>query len=318
LNGAITLLLDSDTVLAAVSPERAIELTREAFERHRRGEWEMPPKVYVSAPPEGDFRAMPARGGGYAALKWVTSFPHNPERDLPVVAGALLLSSASTGELLAILDCAAVTSLRTGAAAAVSAAALARPGAHGVGLIGCGVNGAWAARCLAAAGFGPGVCADLRTERADELADELGWRVGSREEAVAQDVVATVTPGEQPVVRGGELVLGAHIAVLGADAAGKAELEPAELRRCRLFCDEWQQASGGGELAAAAMRGEISERDVTPIGAVLSGEADGRRSDEEITLFDSTGLAIQDLAIAIAAYEAATSGAVAALRIEFG
>ena len=132
----------------------------------------MPAKVYVDAPPAGDFRAMPARGEGLATLKWVTSFPHNPERGLPVVAGALLVSSAETGELLAIMDCAAITSLRTGAAAAVSAQALARDDARSVGLIGCGVNGAWAARCLAAAGYGPGVCFDPR----DEAAERAGRR----------------------------------------------------------------------------------------------------------------------------------------------
>ena len=120
----------------------------------------MPAKVYLDAPPDGDFRAMPARGDGFALLKWVTSFPGNPARGLPVVTGALLLSSAETGELLAIMDCAAVTSLRTGAAAAVSAQALAREDAESVGLIGCGVNGAWAARCLAAAGYSSGVCFD--------------------------------------------------------------------------------------------------------------------------------------------------------------
>ena len=91
----------------------------------------MPAKTYVDAPPNGDFWAMPARGDGLAILKWVTSFPGNPARGLPVVTGALLLSSAETGELLAIIDCAAVTSLRTGAAAAVSAQALAREGAKG-------------------------------------------------------------------------------------------------------------------------------------------------------------------------------------------
>ena len=160
----ITRVLDSEAVFAAIPPARAIELTRTAFERHRMGEWEMPAKLYVEAPPNGDFRAMPARGGGYATLKWVTSFPHNPDRGLPVVTGALLLSSAVTGELLAILDCAAVTSLRTGAAAAVSALALAPEGASEVGVIGCGVNGAWAARCMAAAGYGPGICSDLRSE----------------------------------------------------------------------------------------------------------------------------------------------------------
>src|SRR5262249_21087831 len=145
-------VFDHDAVLSAVSPEQAIERTRAAFVRHAEGDWVMPAKVYVGAPPHGDFRAMPARGDGLAVLKWVTSFPRNAERGLPAVAGALLVSSAETGELLAILDCAAATSLRTGAAAAVSAQEVARADAVTVGLIGCGINGAWAARCLAAAG----------------------------------------------------------------------------------------------------------------------------------------------------------------------
>ncbi len=317
-DGVITRVLNSEANYGAIPPERAIELTRVAFERHHRGEWEMPAKLYVDAPPDGDFRAMPARGGGYATLKWVTSFPRNPERGLPVVTGALLLSSAVSGELLAILDCAAVTSLRTGAAAAVSALALAREDAREVGLIGCGVNGAWAARCMVAAGYGPGICADLRPEQAEELAAELGWRAGPREEAVAAEIVVTVTPGGDHVVRQGELRAGAHLAVLGADAQGKAEVEPAELGRCRLFCDEWRQASGGGELAGPAARGEVTEDEVTPIGAVLCREARGRSSDQELTLFDSTGLAIQDLAIAVAAYEAAASGVIPAVTIELG
>jgi len=139
-------VFNADTVLGAVSPADAIERTRAAFEHHATGAWAMPPKVYVDAPPAGDFRAMPARGDGLATLKWVTSFPRNPERGLPVVAGALLVSSSETGELLAILDCASVTSLRTGAAAAVSAQALAAEGASTVGAIGCGVNGAWSPR----------------------------------------------------------------------------------------------------------------------------------------------------------------------------
>ncbi len=299
----MTIVLDSATVLGLVSAGDAVELTREAFERHHRGEWEMPSKLYVEAPPNGDFRAMPARGGGYAVLKWVTSFPHNPERGLPVVTGALLLSSAETGELLAIVDCAAVTSLRTGAAAAVSAQVLAREGAKSVGVIGCGVNGAWAARCLMATGYRDGVCADLRDEAAAALAAELGWTVGSREKAAAADVVVTVTPGDRAVIGSGDLQEGAHVAALGADALGKAELDPVELARCRLFCDEWHQASGGGELSGPVSRGEVERDRVTELGAVLAGHDPGRRSPEEITLFDSTGLAIQDLAIAVAAYE---------------
>ena len=92
---------------------------------------------------------------------------------------------------------------------------------------------------------------------------------------------------------------------MGADGPGKAEIAVAEIGRVRVFCDEWEQASHGGELAAAVESGAITRADVTELGAVLTGDAEGRRSDEEITIFDSTGLAIQDLAIAIAAYERA-------------
>ena len=120
-------MISGEAVLAAVSPAEAIERTREAFERHARGEWVMPAKVYLDSPP-GDFRAMPARGSGVALLKWVTSYPHNPSRDLPVVTGVIVLSDADTGAELAILDARSVTWLRTGAAAAVSAQALAAEG----------------------------------------------------------------------------------------------------------------------------------------------------------------------------------------------
>src|SRR5438874_11205373 len=102
-------VFDHDAILSAISPAEAIDRTRAAFVHDAAGEWVMPPKVYVDAPPNGDFRAMPARGEGLAVLKWVTSFPRNVQRGLPAVAGALLVSSADTGELLAILDCAAVT-----------------------------------------------------------------------------------------------------------------------------------------------------------------------------------------------------------------
>ena len=305
-------VLDASAVLAAVSPEAAIERTRLAFERHASGEWTMPAKIYLDSPPHGDFRAMPARGEGFALLKWVTSFPDNPERGLPVVTGALLLSDAKSGALVAIMDCASITSLRTGASAAVSAQVLARDGARSVGLIGCGVNGAWTARCLASAGYGPGVCADARPERAEALADELGWRIGDRAGAAGQEVVATVTPGRQPVILASDLRPGQHLAVLGADAKGKAEVELTAIERCRLFCDEWEQASEGGELAGGVAAGVVAREAVTQLGEVIAGRAGGRDAADEVTLFDSTGLAIQDLGIALAAYEAWRSGRVEA------
>jgi alanine dehydrogenase len=297
-------VFDHDAVLAAVSPEEAIERVRDGFVRYASGEWEMPPKVYLDAPPRGDFRAMPARGSGLAILKWVTSFTENPRHGLPVVLGLIVVSNAETGEPLAVVDVRAVTALRTGAVAAVATQELAREDARSVGLLGCGVNGSWAGRCLAAAEYGPGVCFDPNPDAAGALAGELGWEAGSREDALACDVVVTVTPGHEPVVRAADVRPGMHLSMLGADAQGKAEAEIEAVQRCSLFCDEWQQASHGGELTGAVEAGVVRREDVAELGAVMTGAAPGRQSDEEATLFDSTGLAIQDLAICLALMEA--------------
>lgn len=308
-------VISSQAILGAVSPAAAIERTRMAFERHRAGVWTMPSKVYLDSPP-GDFRAMPAHGEGLAIVKWVTSFPQNPDRGLPVVTGVIVASDAETGEELAILDCRSVTWLRTGAAAAVSAQELAREGAESVGLIGSGVNGAWAVRCLAAAGFQTGVCHDTRAESAEALAGELGWRAGTREEAAGQDVVITCTPGDEPILLASDLRPGQHLALLGADGYGKAEVEREVLRRCTLFCDEWDQASTGGELAASVRAGGVRRLDVTEIGAVLDGSRPGRADPGEVTLFDSTGLAIQDLGIVTAVLDEWRAGRIDAVQVE--
>jgi ornithine cyclodeaminase/alanine dehydrogenase-like protein (mu-crystallin family) len=191
----------------------------------------------------------------------------------------------------------AVTALRTGAVAAVAAQELAREDARTVGIVGCGLHGAWAARCLAAAEFGPGICFDVDPEAAGALAGELGWEAGAREDALACDIVTCVTPGNEPVVRAADLRPGVHLNMLGADGPGKAEAELEAIERCRLFCDEWAQASHGGELTGAVEAGMITRDDVTDLGAVLTGTAEGRTAPDEITLFDSTGLAIQDLAL---------------------
>jgi len=301
-------VLSRAQILEAVPIPTAIERVRDAFVKHRRGEWVMPSKVYLDSPPYGDFRAMPARGGGLAMLKWISSFPANPERGLPTVIGVLVVSDATTSEPLAILDAGAVTALRTGAVAAVAAEALAAR--RSAAVIGCGVNGAYAARALAAAGFGPGVCHDADEARARELADELGWTSGSLRDALAQDVVTCVTPGHRIVFEAGDLRPGMHCNMLGADGPGKAEATVGAVASCALFCDEWAQASHGGELTGAVQAGLVTREQVTDLGAVLTGEAPGRPGPEAVTLFDSTGLAIQDLAVAAAALEAWRDGRV--------
>ena len=288
---------DHDTVLRAISPAQAIDVVRDGFVRHAHGEWAMPPKVYLEVPPAGDFRAMPARGAGLAILKWVTSFPGNPERGLPVVMGMIAVSSAEDGHPLALVDVRSVTALRTGAVAAIAAQELAREDAASAGIVGCGLHGAWAARCLAAAEYGPGVCFDVDPDAAGALAGELGWEAGSLDEALACDVVTCVTPGHEPVVTEAAIRPGVHFSMLGADGPGKAEADAEAVARCELFCDEWAQASHGGELTGAVESRLVTRERVTELGAVLTGAAPGRSSADAVTLFDSTGLAIQDLAI---------------------
>jgi ornithine cyclodeaminase/alanine dehydrogenase-like protein (mu-crystallin family) len=305
-------VLDYGAVLEAVSAQAAIEHVRDGFVRFHRGDWTMPPKLYLDSPPFGDFRAMPARGEGLALLKWVTSFPGNPARGLPTVTGVICLSDASTGEPLMLLDARAVTALRTGAVAAVASAALAPQAARTVGIVGCGPHGTWAARCLAEAGFGPGVCNDLDPATASLVAEELRWSSGSRSDALHCDVVSCVTPGNAVIVDAGDLRPGLHLNMLGADGPGKSEASVGAVASCALFCDEWEQASHGGELTAAVDAGLVSRDQVTELGAVLAGDAPGRAGPEAVTLFDSTGLAVQDLAVAAAALEAWRQGRVEA------
>jgi ornithine cyclodeaminase/alanine dehydrogenase-like protein (mu-crystallin family) len=296
---------NGESVRAAVSPERALDAVRDAFVAYARREWTMPPKVYVPAYPEGDFRAMPALGAGHALLKWVTSFPGNPAHGLPTVTGLVLLSDASNGMLKAVLDAGAVTSLRTGAAAVLAAETLGRPDSETAAVIGAGVNGEAAALTFIARGRRVELW-DIDRTRAEEVAERVGGEVAAgREDALAADLLVTVTPGRQVVLDEGSLLRGQHASLMGADGPGKAEIAAAELERVRVFCDDWEQASHNGDLVHAVEAGVLARDDVSQLGDVLIGTAEGRKSDDDITVFDSTGLAIQDLAIALAALERA-------------
>src|SRR5690348_13379123 len=212
----------ADAVQAAVSPERALEAVRDAFIAYARGEWTMPPKVYVPAYPAGDFRAMPALGADHALLKWVTSFPGNPAHGLPTVTGLVLVSDATNGTLLAALDAAAVTALRTGAAAVLAAETLGRSGAGTAAVIGAGVNGEATAQTFRDRGHDV-VVYDVDDARAASVAERIGARTGSREEATAADLVVTVTPGREIVFQRGSIRPGQHVSLMGADGPGKQE-----------------------------------------------------------------------------------------------
>jgi alanine dehydrogenase len=217
------------------------------------------------------------------------------------VSGLVLLSDASDGSLRAALDAGAVTALRTGAAAVLAAEALGRQDSGTAAVIGAGVNGRAAAKTFLARGRDV-MLWDVDEQRARATAAELGADVASsREAALTADLLVTVTPGHEILLPEGSLRPGQHVSLMGADGPGKAEIAVGELARARVFADDWEQASHNGELVHAVEAGAITRADVTELGAVLAGDQPGRQSPDGITVFDSTGLAIQDLAIALEA-----------------
>ena len=247
---------------------------------------------------------MPAGGGGFAVLKWVNSYPANPARALPTVSGVVILSEAETGQMQAFLDAGAVTAVRTGAAAVLAAETLARPTVAPAAVIGCGVNGQAVARTFLARDREV-LLWDARPDQARFVADELGEGASvadDQADALASDIVVTVTPGREVLFHDGTLHAGQHVSLMGADGPGKAEIEVDELVRARVVCDEWEQASHNGEIAHAVELGRLRREQVAELGRVLIGEEAGRSDEHEITAFDSTGLAVQDLAVAIAVF----------------
>src|SRR3982751_3056668 len=253
-------LFTAEHVYAAVSPERAVEAVRDAFSAYARGEWTMPPKVYVPAYPAGDFRAMPALGGGHALLKWITSFPGNPAKGIPTVMGVVLLSSAEDGRLVAVLDAGAVAAVRTGAAAVLAAETLGRADAETAAVVGAGVNGEATARTFAARRRAPLVW-DIDVARAQAVAERVGGRAASRDEALAADLLATVTPGREVLLPHGALGPGQHVSLMGADGPGKAEIAVEGRARVRVFSADWEQGSHNGDLVHAVEAGAIGRDD---------------------------------------------------------
>lgn len=303
-----TLILTQSDVNQLLDLGEAISAVEGAFLAHGRGETRMPSKVYLQLPDNmGDFRAMPAYISGSAGVKWVNSHPENPRRHgLPTVMGLYILSDPLTALPLAILDATLLTAVRTGAAAAVASRHLAskRPPKR-LGLVGCGVQARFildAHRQL----FSDleVVAADISRQAAERFSDENDTTVGSIEEAAACDIVCTATPSRRPVLRRQWLSEEAHVNAMGADAPGKQELELQVLLDADVFVDDREQAFESGEVNVPLHQGELSPSGVRgTLGELLAGHAS--RSSRSLTVFDSTGLAIQDLALARNIYEKA-------------
>lgn len=306
-----TLLLGDRHIERLIDLTSTIGVVEAAFRAMARGHAVMPPKVYLPLPKESDFRAMPAFLAHPAAcgVKWVNVHPHNHQRGLPTVMALIVLNDPATGMPLAVMDGVVITKLRTAAAAAVAARALARQESHAVGVIGCGAQAD--AQLLALAhvrriasvkvwGYLPGeaarFCAMMR-RRLSRVHFQPCARI--REAAHDVDVLVTLTPSRRPLVQRSWVSPGTHINAVGADAPGKQELDPRILRDALVVVDEREQAIHGGELNVPMRRGQFRPSHIhASLGDILIGRRRGRRSSSDITVFDSTGLAIHDIAVA--------------------
>lgn len=313
-----TLILTHRDIASLLTPSDAVSVVERAFALHGTGATRMPAKVYLPLPEfDGDFRAMPVfiphldvdgNAGPAAGVKWINAHPRNPERHgLPSVVGVFILSDPDTAHPLAIMDATLMTSLRTGAAAAVASKHLARADADTLGVIGCGAQAQSVIRChTAIRKWSEILLCDTRPERAQRLAADLAnlpCRVVDAGTASAADVICTLTPSRTPVVRAEHVRRGAHINALGADAPGKQEVEADILCRSRIFLDDHEQARESGEVNVPLHDGRLSpDAIVGTLGEVVADRLTGRASDEDVTVFDSTGLAVQDLAVASLVY----------------
>lgn len=275
----------------------------EAFAEHGRGRVQMPPKVYITFA-HGDFRTMPAYVPSLSlgGVKIVNVHPGNPAQGLPTVMALTVIINTETGIPDAILNATELTDLRTGAAGAVAAKYLSPKKEIVMGVVG---SGRQALAQVAAVREELTVREILVWSRDEKHARELCGRVpgipcspADLETVCDSDLLVTTTPSREPIVRDAWIHEGMHINAIGADAPGKEELDPAILARARVFVDDPAQAVHSGEINVPLSRGTFSEGMIAgTLGEVVLGTK-GRTSADEITIFDSTGLAIQDLAIA--------------------
>jgi len=314
----MSLVLTGFQVMQVLDMDLALMAVEEAFRAYGEGRVNMPPKAYLTLA-QGDFRAMYGEiflsRGHICGLKWVNVHPDNPAKGLLTVMAKILLNDPDTGLEFADLDGTHITDYRTGAAGGVAARHLARPDATRLGLIGAGAQ----ARTQVAAIFKVRpiqeiVVFDRHREHSQAFAAEVAAAFGVKarvatEAAAAvtgQDIVVTTTPSRTPVVAREWVSPGTHINAIGADAAGKQELDPAILTAATVVVDDWAQASHSGEINVALARGELTPEHIYgSLGDIVAGKKPGREAPEEITVFDSTGLIIQDLALGLAVYNRA-------------
>jgi alanine dehydrogenase len=304
-----TLLLSKSDIAELLNMREVMDVVEQAFRDYASGQAQMPTKVYIELE-KGDFRAMPSAVPGAVGVKWVNVHPANRELGLPTVMGILIYNDPDSAYPLAIMDATEITAYRTAATSANASRYLARSDSRILGLIGAGRQAYMhlQSHALVFPIEVVRVC-DLRPEAVEAFIGHFpafNVEAAPAEKTAASDIVCTLTPARAPVVKASWISPGTHINAVGADAEGKQELESEILRMARVVVDDIRQACQAGEINVALRQGLFKEDQIWgTLGEIIAGTKPGRQDAHAITVFDSTGLAIEDLATARLVYQKA-------------
>ena len=307
-----TILLTRSDIASLLSMENCIDAVETAFRLHASGKIG-PPGILGMHVGDGSFHVKAAGMSRYFAAKTNANFPGNAKaHGLPTIQGAILLFDARNGRLLAIMDSAEITALRTGATTGVATRHLAKPSASVLTVVGCGAQSAAQLRAVAA------VCklrrilvSDLDPARAARFAEEHGGEVARdlRAAISGSDIVVTCTTSTGAIVDAAWVPQGCFVAAVGADNEHKQEIDPALFSTARVVVDSLEQCALIGDLHHALDAGTIARDGVhAELGEIAAGQKPGRESDSQTVLFDSCGVALGDVAAAALAYERALAG----------
>jgi alanine dehydrogenase len=316
-----TLVLTRADVAGLLTLPDSIVAVEDAFRQHALG-MALPPAVLGVHAEHGTFHVKAAgllSPAPYFAAKVNGNFRANRERfGLPTIQGVIVLADLTNGVPLAIMDSIEITIQRTGAATAVAAKYLTDDRALSAGIVGCGVQGRIQLRSVAAVRRLTEVWAyDIDPVAAQTFAHEMTLALGlpvaavtdARAATAGRDLVATCTTSQSPVVRPGDVTPGTFIAAVGADNPEKHEIDPALLASATVIADVLEQSASIGDLHHALVGGVMTRSDVhAELGDIVVGRKGPRRSPGEIIVFDSTGMALQDVAVAAVVYQRARAG----------
>jgi alanine dehydrogenase len=320
-----TLILSRSEMMGLLTPAEYNGCVEQAYRMHGERRFYMDPKAHIVLDKyPGEWEAMPSyiEEPEAAACKWVSIRERNREKyDLPTVFSILIYTHPETGFPLAICDGSYHTVMRTGSAAAVSAKWLARKDSKTLAIVGAGnmaegvlatCNEVFSWEDVRVWSRSQGTLDTfLRQQQPKYSAFKIRGSTDVEEVVRGADVLVTVTPARGPIVKDEWISPGTHIAALGADKGGDQELDPRILQRARIFVDDIRQCRNDGEINVPLSLGLIKEQNIiAEIGAVITGKKAGRTSDKDITIFDSTGIALQDSATIPLEYQRAVAAGV--------